>query len=60
MDQLRMFDGDQNRNHFGAWVDFLQGRLISLHLAGVAIDKVVRGGDGIGFVIDDFNACDAA
>jgi len=60
IDQLRVFDGDEDRHHFGVWVNFLQGRLISLHLAGITIDEVARGGDGIGFVIDDFNACDAA
>jgi len=60
VDELRVFDGDQNRDNFGVWVDFLQGRLIGVHLAGIAIDEVVRGGDGIGFVIDDFHAVDDA
>ena len=42
MDELRVSDGDQDRDNFRVRVDFLQGRLIGLHLAGVAIDEVVR------------------
>ena len=60
MDELRVFDGDQDWDNFGVRVDFLQGRLIGLHLAGVAIDEIVCGGDGIGFVLDDFHAGDDA